>query len=140
MSAPTNWSPSEKMQAALKYAQSVGYEYTVTMLCREADVHPTTWYEYYDNPRFVQWWGDAFERYFAMQVPRLNAAAVGMAMGTKTTGNVTALKLMIERHDKGYMPRSKQEITGAGGAPLKTYVQVDVNGVVEGKKPEEDGE
>ena len=137
MSAPTKWTPTDRMLELLRTAQDAKYEISVSTLCGETELNRRTYYEYFDNPNFVEWWQAQADRYFALQVSRLSAVSMSRALGKTERGSTADTRLMLERHDKGFAPRSRQEVTGAGGEPLKTYVQVDIAGVVEGKKPED---
>ena len=78
---------------------------------------------------------EQFERHFGMQMPRVSAALLGRALGQRDKGSDQAAKLLYERFDKGYAPRSRQDIA-ADVAVRKTYINVDtdkVTGVEDGE-------
>ena len=113
------------MQKALTAAQDSDYEISVTAMCQAAGISRQAWYHYFDTPAFVRWWTEQFERYFAAQMPRVSAASLGRALGSREKGSHQDAKLLFERFDRGYAPRSRQEVSGADGGPVKTYICVD---------------
>ena len=124
----TNWAPTPTQRRVLECAQAADYEESVVNLCKSAGIARQTWYDYHDNPRFVEWWRVQFERHFGMQMPRVSAALLGRALGQREKGSDQAAKLLYERFDKGYAPRSRQDIA-ADVAVRKTYINVDTEKV-----------
>jgi len=124
----TKWAPCENQLAALKLAQESDYELSVTALCQGVGIARTTWYEYWDTAQFVAWWTQSFEKYFSGRLPQVYAALVQSALGNRTAVNTSAAKLLMERHDKGYAPKTRADVQVDGN--LKTYVNVDVKRVI----------
>jgi len=120
----TKWAPTATQRRVLECAQAADYEISVTALCKAAEIARQTWYDYHDNPAFVRWWCSQFERHFAMQIPRVSAALLGRALGTREKGSDQAAKLFYERFDRGYTPRSRHELSG-GDTPMKMYMCID---------------
>ena len=105
--------------------QGCNYEISVCDLCTQAEIPRQTWYDQFGNPTFVAWWTEQYERWFALQLPRVGASMFAMATGKRDKGNTQAAKLLYERFDRGYAPRSRQELSGNDGGPVKTYICVD---------------
>ena len=138
MTLPENWTPSENMKAALEWATDKEWFFEVTTLCEAIGISREAYYDWFRNARFVAWWGSEWERYFALRMPKVWRkvdAALGRP-GSET--NMAAAKLLAERFDKGFAPRSRQDIA-ADVAVRKTYVNVDTERVTGIRAEDEDG-
>ncbi|HDZ20078.1 hypothetical protein LCGC14_0204560 [marine sediment metagenome] len=113
MTNGTDFEPSEDQKKLLEVVQDSGYGMSVTAACATAGVARRTYYNWFDAPDFVAWWKDRYERHLAMQLPRIYHAMMESALGHNKDANPQAIKLTLERFDKGYTPRSKQQIQGA---------------------------
>ena len=127
MPALANWQPCENQIAALKLVQESDYELSVTALCKAVGIARMTWYDYWETAAFVEWWTHAFEKHFAGRLPQVYAALHQSAKGARPAVNTQAAKLLMERFDKGYAPRTRSDVQVDGN--LKTYVNVDVKRV-----------
>ena len=136
MTRPENWTPSENMENALKMATEWKWSFTVTGLCKEIGISRETYYGWFENPMFAKWWEAAWERWFSLRLPQA-WVKVNAAVGRPSSEtNMAAAKLLAERFDKGFAPRSRQDIA-ADVAVRKTYVNVDTDKVT-GAETEED--
>lgn len=109
----TDFEPSEGQKKLLEVVQDSGYGMRVTVACATAGVARRTYYNWFDHADFVTWWTQQRERHFAMQMPRVHQAIIDAAIGVSNDANPRMAKLAMERFDKGYTPRSKQQIQGA---------------------------
>ena len=80
--------------------------------CAEAKVPRRTYYNWLNNPVFVQWWTDEVNKYFARQLPQVHKATIDAATGHKPSYGSQDRKLFYERFDKEFVPASRKEITG----------------------------
>ena len=127
------------MRRALEVAQASDYEISIVDLCGEIDLNRRTWYEYFDNPTFVKWWNEQVERHFGLKLPGVYRALQRAAEGEDGICNrvrSSAAKLLLERFDRGYAPKTRQEHSGE--VPLKTYINVNVDRAVGREKEIED--
>jgi len=118
-SACTDWQPSEKQRATLNAFQDRDYGCTIEEACEAAGVSRRSYYYWHDDPEFSQWWADQSNRYFRLQLHRVQAASLAAATGKDCTGSADR-KLYFERFDRGYCPqqRSKTEHSGSVGVAL----------------------
>ena len=116
----TDWQPNEHQQHALSLSQDADYALSVTDLCKEVGVSRQAYSLWFNTPGFVKWWGEAFERHMMLALPRMYGAVMERASGlvAPKSGSPQDAKLLMERFDKGYAPRSRQEVTGEGGEAL----------------------
>ena len=124
MASLANWKPTENMLAVLKLAQDSDYEMSVTAICKAAGIARMSWYDYWETPTFVKWWTHAFEKHFAGRLPHVYAALDQSARGNRPAVNTQAAKLLMERFDEGYAPKTRADVKVDG--TQKTYVNVDV--------------
>jgi len=112
--ASTAWKPSALQLEVLKVFQGHDYGVTVVAACGEAKIDRGTYYDWHDKPEFRQWWESQSDRFFALQLNRVQAATLAAATGKDCTGCADR-KLFYERFDKDYCPqsKSKQEHSGA---------------------------
>jgi len=124
MPAHTKWQPCANQLAALKLIQESDYELSVTALCQGVGIARATWYEYWDTVPFVKWWNAACEKHFAGRMPQVYAAVTQSALGNRPGVNTRAAKLLAERFDEGYAPKTRADVKV--DSTQKTYVNVDV--------------
>jgi hypothetical protein len=126
----TAWSPTEKQRAALAYAQEHGYDHTVSALCQAIDVARQTYYGWWDTAEFAEWWLEQAERWFKLRLPAVYEAmhrrAAGGWDGKGKPPNMAAARLLLERFDKGFAPRSRQELSGPDGQPMVYHTTYEV--------------
>jgi len=108
----TKWTPQANQRKLLNYVQGKQYDCHILDACAECEIGRRTYYDWFDNPDFVQWWQAEHERFFTLGLNEVHAAIRDGAVGGKRGGNTAAQKLYLERFDAGYMPKSKQEIDG----------------------------
>jgi len=108
----TDYKPTDRQRKLLKVLQAASYKLTVKGACKQADVSPQRYYRWFNNADFRAWWTGHYERFFALQLPRIHNAIVRSDLGQNKDGNPQAMKLALERFDKGYVPASKREIEG----------------------------
>lgn len=116
--ASQNWEPTDSQKAVLESAQKRGYSGTVLEWCEEAGIVARTYYGYYDTPAFCVWWRREWEAYFARVLPVVMADLVSMARGSNK-GKPEAAKILLERFDRGYAPRRREEVSGPNGGPVQ---------------------
>ena len=131
------WTPNENQEAALDWAQDNNYLKNVKKMCDSIGISRQAYYQWWGCEDFCTWWSKKRRQHFGSRLDEVHAMICARATGQSKKGSHADAKLFLEAHDAEYAPRSRQEVTGAGGEPLKTYVQVDIAGVVEGKKPED---
>jgi len=135
MTLPTKWKPTKNMRAALTYAQEHGYAYCKIKLCAEIGIDRSTYYGWFHNADFDRWWRNKWVGYFELRLSAIYGTALARAEGISgAKGSTRDAKLLIERFDKGYAPKTRQERTGE--TTLKTYINVDVPRVA-GEKEQE---
>lgn len=104
-----NFEPTERQQRTLAAFQEGGYADTVLEACRAAGVDAGNYYRWFDKPGFAAWWQAEAEAWFGRQLPRVQAAMLRAAGGEEMPGSPDR-KLFLERYDRKYAPRSKQEL------------------------------
>ena len=127
MTPLTKWQPCQNQLGILKLAQEGDYELSVTALCKGVGIARQTWYEYWETPAFVKWWTHAFEKHFAGRLPHVYAALDQAARGNRPAVSTSAAKLLMERFDEGYAPKTRADVKV--DSTQKTYVNVDVKRV-----------
>jgi len=113
MSEP-EFKPSEDQQRVLAAFQDTGYTCTVRDACGRNESLRVQSYRWFRDAQFRAWWNEERERYFAMQLPRVDAAVLSAAVGEGSQVNVSAARLMYERHDQRFAPRQRREIETSG--------------------------
>ena len=139
-STSTKWRPTKNMKAALTYAIAHDWTFFVSHLCAELGFDRSAYYQWFHNEHFRAWWKDRWERYFEVRMNAVWAASAARAEGRKgAEGSTQDAKLLAERFDKGYQPKTRQELSGE--TTLKTYINVDVPRVAgkETEEPEQEG-
>ena len=107
----TDFTPSATQKALLSVMQECDYGRSITEACAEAKVGRRTFYGWTDNPQFCRWWVEQAERHFSRELPRIYAALVRSATEKDAPGNVAASRLLLERFDKSFVPRSRKDLS-----------------------------
>ncbi len=114
---PDRFCASEKQLAYLTACQDVDYAISVTDACTVAGVGRQTYYDWLEHPGFNRWWLLRLERHFMDRLPAIYSTlfeivqkGAGVGCGP---GKVAAAKLLLERFDKLYRPKTIQEHTGS---------------------------
>ena len=108
-----DFTPSEKQRSLLMAAQDASYGGCVRAWCRAAEIHHGSYYRWIEDPNFCKWWRAEAEKFFCLRLPRIHAALFDAATRPRTRKeaqiDVAAAKLVLERYDKGFVPRSRQD-------------------------------
>jgi len=130
-SPPTSWQPSENQRRVLSVFQGHDYDITVSDACREAVIDRTCYYDWHDNPEFSQWWKDQANHFLGLQLHDVYSKALVSARGGDVKGYLDR-KLFLERFDRDYCPKGRQELSGPGGGAIPLQI------VMFGTPPEAD--
>jgi len=106
--SPTKFEPTEKMRDLLNAWREEDYACSISEACRRADVHRSMWYEWIHRPGFVGWWLAEAQAHFGGRIPEVYSVLFAAASGDRR-GDTSAAKLILERFDDMYAPRSRQE-------------------------------
>ncbi len=129
----TEFQPSESQLEVLKAFQAKGYDCSVEDGCSNTSTHRVTWYKWHDDcPGFSDWWAAKAITYFARKLPAIYAALTKGAKVRLTGGDPTAAKLLLERFDKGFVPRSAKDINA--------HLTGSIDSVLKAEQEEHDGE
>ncbi len=137
MSKRKNWQPTQKQRRALRYAREHAWDYQVTEMATEIGIARRTYYKWFETAGFRDWWQREWERFFAIRMGRLWGRVFAAACGEERKPFQAYAKLLIERFDRGWEPRSSREQPDAPEERLKTYVNVNVEKVA-GKADDDD--
>ena len=129
MADPTKWTPTENQEAALKRAEACEWKFKIVNLCADIGVDRSSYYQWFKTPGFVAWWNEAVERWFALRMPAMYGDILESVRMESSRRNMSAAKLLMERFDKGYAPRSRQDVK-ADVAVRKAYVNLDIPAVI----------
>ena len=95
----TDFGPSRNQIMLLSAAQESSYGGSVKSWCVVAGVRRRTYYRWFKDPCFVEWWLAGARHYFGLRLPRVYAAIWRSAVGEA-------------RGDKDYLPKRRKEVTG----------------------------
>lgn len=118
----TDFQPSEAQQRVLDHFQAEKYECTVVDACAKCEVPRRTFYNWFDKPEFVRWWDQQAERWAAMQKGRVYGALARSAGGEDVGGTPADRKTYLERFDKGYAPKRREELSSDGPLGITVHV------------------
>jgi AcrR family transcriptional regulator len=121
----TQFEPSKNQLAAVKAWQERDYAASVLEVCQEIGISRQAYYQWFDNEAFCDWWQGQADRWFALQRPRILAAIAAGATEDKPKGNPKDRELFLQRFDKGFMPKSKQEISATVDASINFESMTD---------------
>ena len=111
------FNPSDKQLALLSTYQDTSYAVTVKDACGITGIDRKTYYNWMQVPGFKRWWIGCIEDHFIGSLVSVYAQLVKIVEdGVKvaSAGQVGAAKLLLERFDKLYRPKTIQEHTGSG--------------------------
>ena len=112
--AVSEFAPREDQRRLLEVFQADGYRITSTAACDKAGVNRRTFYHWYENQGFRDWWQAAAEQYFITRLPKVYGRLLDGAAGTfdpSAPKPIPAMaKLFLDRFDKAFVP--KKEVTG----------------------------
>ena len=137
------WEPNENHLRALDYARENQYVFQVKKLSALLGISRQAIYDWNRCEDFNDWWNGYRDEFFAARLDQVHGMVYARAAGISRSGSTQDAKLFLERFDKAYAPRQRSEVTGADGAPLKTYICVDpaeVTGIpAEGEEKGDEG-
>lgn len=114
----TDFEPSENQRQFLKAMQASDYALPIGEACKAAGLASRqSFYDWSKDGRFIAWWAEQAERWFGMQLPRVQAAMLRAASGAELSGSPDR-KLFLERYDRKYTPRTKQDVELKGQVPI----------------------
>ena len=88
----SDWRPTKKQAAFLIALSQIGLNRTVRAVCEEANVHPSTYYEWIKDQSFLDACGEVARRIIQTAVPMTLSA-----MGQKAAdGNTSAARLILQ--------------------------------------------
>ena len=113
MGDANTFKPSPEQARALEVWQKGQYLDTIESCAEKTGIAWSTWYRWFDNCLgFDRWWASEAEKWFARQLPSIQAAVTRAAMhkGKSAIGSTADRKLFLERFDPRYIPTSRKEI------------------------------
>ena len=114
----TPFEPSANQLAVLSIFQAHGYGCKVADACEEAGISARAYYYWHDDPAFSAWWADQSNRFFSLQIGRVQSAVLASATTADAPGNPQAQKLFFERNDRDYCPASRNKTEISGGLDI----------------------
>jgi len=117
----TGYQPSDSQRAAATAFQAVNYNCTIEGGMSGAGLVRQTWYDWMDSPEFAAWWEAQAHKHFMRLLPRVYGAMHTAAVGEgdkNLRGGASDRKTILERWDKGFVPRSRQEVDQQGTITL----------------------
>ena len=137
----TGFQPSPAQLAALKTWQDKDYDCTVAEGMLGAERARETWYAWMGLPEFASWWEAEARKHFMRLMPRIYAAMCKAATGKgglDLSRGAADRKTLLERFDKGFVPRSRQDITGDVGLSLDltAMTEDELDGLIHAIDPE----
>ena len=110
----TQWEPSEKQKNLLFSFWDGGYVISVKQACQMAGVSRDSYYRWMKDHRFARWWRQEFDRWMAMNSPRLCGSILHAAMTPKahpSAKDAATMRLAVELVD-----RAVQRVKATDGA------------------------
>ena len=108
--------PTTQMEDLLAHMQRQDYDCTITDACKAVGICRRSYYRWFDQPGFAQWWVQQQDRHFAMAIGRVQAAMLKAATSDGAPGSTSDRKLFLERFDTRRNGRGKS-------AASKTFEQ-----------------
>lgn len=105
----TAWKPSARHLSLLTAVQAGSYGDTVCELCAKNELPRRTYYDWMENADFRAWWEDRQERFWVQRLGKVREAMYRAAVAKTPIGSHADRKLFLERFDKDYAPRSRQD-------------------------------
>jgi len=87
-----------------------------------------TWYAWMGVPEFAKWWEAEAQKHFMQLLPKIYGAMCRAATGKgglDLSRGAADRKTILERFDRGFVPRSSKEITGDLTATLDLSMMTD---------------
>ena len=127
----TDYKPTAAQNRILSSFREHSYLISVTKACATCKVGRRTYYDWFDNPAFCQWWLDQAHRHFALQLPRIHGAVLRGATEEDAPGNPMDRRTFLERFDEGFAPRSRQHHKHEGqmGLDLKNLPKEELEAI-----------
>ena len=111
----TQFTPTPNMRLAVRYLKGCDYDSKVSVMCESIGIARRSYYDWWEKPGFGEWWDAQSVAHFTRRLPAVRAAALAAALEVTGRGDkkhdVAAIKLVMERFDEGYAPRSRQDQT-----------------------------
>ena len=128
----TDFTPSKKQLSLLMAAQKASYGGGVRAWCRTAEIHHGSYYRWIEDPNFRRWWMAEAEKFFCLRLPRIYGALFDAATRPRKRKDaqidVAAAKLVLERYDKGFVPRTRQDhVVAAGVLDLTDLTEAELS-------------
>lgn len=124
----TDWAPTDIQVRVLKHFQGLDYDCTVIDGCAACEVGRRTFYDWFGKPEFARWWQEQAERWASLQMGRTYGAIVRSATGTDVGGSPADRKMFLERFDKGYAPRRREELSTDGPLGITVHITKTYSG------------
>lgn len=114
------WHPTEYQVKALEYVLLKECHFTIKAMAKAIGMEPNNWTYWRKIPGFVAWWRQNLDEYMHDQLPVIMATLLKIAKGGKvaTRMQVAAAKLIMERYDRAYIPRSRADVNVKGELKL----------------------
>ena len=106
----TRWQPNERMLRLLDVFWEQGYDVTVKDACEEAKISRRTYYNWEDDPDFMVWWNEKMDKWFIREKRKVYVSLVKAATEDDQPGSDQARRTFLERFDKQFAPRTRQDI------------------------------
>ena len=103
------WEPNENQTRALTLMLESGCSLSLHEISKAISISPTAVYQWFDTPAFSMWWEAAIEGYFHKRLSRRYAKLDEAAEGFPGKADIGAIRLFLQRFDRQYAPRSRQE-------------------------------
>jgi len=98
------------------------------------------YYRWMDDQGFRDWWKGHADRYMVLGlvdvIANLREGATKKFAGGKERPDAALVKLYLERFDRDYLPKSRQELTGKDGVTLGPPTSIYLVGVQPAQMPE----
>ena len=107
----TEFEPTDWMRAIVRVMQEADYDITIKAACEEAGIARQTWYDNQENVAWATWFALKREAFWKFKLTEVDRATFNGATGKGAAGNTADRRLMYERHDDRFAPRSRQEAT-----------------------------
>ena len=114
----TQFNPTENQERVINAYEASDCMCNVSELCKAGGISRPTFYAWLDDPDFRAYWEDRREKRAVLAVGVADRGMRASAAGKNKDVNVAACKLILERFDKNYAPRAKQEIELTGNDAL----------------------
>lgn len=94
-----------------KYMRENGYDASITEACEACKIARRSYYDWFENPKFSKWWLEQANKHFELRLPKVQDALLRQAGDPKAPKvDTAAAKLVLERFDKSYITRSRQDV------------------------------